>query len=79
MLGVRPGHMWLASSAIPAALVVEPTGYETQLTARLGGQDFVCVFRERFGGRPGENIALSLDGGPLHFFDAESGWAIAGG
>lgn len=42
-------------------------------------QDFVCVFRERFGGRPGENIALSLDGGPLHFFDAESGWAIAGG
>jgi multiple sugar transport system ATP-binding protein len=54
------------------------TGYETQVTARLGGQDFVCVFRERFGGRPGENVALSLNGGPPHFFDAESGWAIAG-
>jgi phosphoglycerate dehydrogenase-like enzyme len=25
-----------------------------------------------------ENIALSLDGSPLHFFDAESGRAIAG-
>ena len=44
---------------------------------RLDGQDFVCVFRERFGGS-GENIALSLDGGPPHFFDAESGWAIVG-
>jgi hypothetical protein len=26
----------------------------------------------------GENIAVPLDGGPPHFFDAESGWAIAG-
>jgi multiple sugar transport system ATP-binding protein len=63
---------------IERGAVVETTGCETQVTARLGGQDFVCVFRERFGGRPGENIALSLDGGPPHFFDAESGWAIAG-
>ena len=66
------------SCAIPAELVVETTGYETQVTARLDGQDFVCVFRERLGGRPGENIALSLAGGPVHSFDAELGWAIAG-
>jgi hypothetical protein len=60
VLGVPPGNMRLGgSSAIPAELVVEPTGYKTQVTARLGGEDFVCVFRERFSGRPGENIALS--------------------
>jgi len=28
---------------------------------------------------PGGKHRTVLDGGPLHFFDAESGWAIAGG
>jgi hypothetical protein len=37
----------------------------------------VCVLRDRFSGRPGQSVALSLDGGPLHFFDAETGQAIA--
>jgi hypothetical protein len=46
--------------------------------ARVDEQDLVCLFRERFGGRPGESIALSLDGGPLHFFEAETGRVIAG-
>jgi multiple sugar transport system ATP-binding protein len=79
VLGVRPEHMRLGGSpAVPAELVVvEPTGYETQVIARLDGREVACVLRERFMGRPGESIALSLDGGPLHFFDAETGQAIA--
>jgi multiple sugar transport system ATP-binding protein len=81
VLGVRPEHMRLGgSSAIPAELiVVEPTGYETQVIARLDGREIVCVLRDRFKGRPGETIALTLDGGPLHFFHAQTGQAIAGG
>ncbi len=81
VLGVRPEHMRLGgSSAIPAELiVVEPTGYETQVIARLDGREIVCVLRDRFKGRPGETIALTLSGGPLHFFHAETGQAIAGG
>ncbi len=81
VLGVRPEHLRLGgSSAIPAELiVVEPTGYETQVIARLDGREIVCVLRDRFKGRPGETIALTLCGGPLHFFHAETGQAIAGG
>jgi multiple sugar transport system ATP-binding protein len=80
VLGVRPEHMRLGGSpSVPAELVVvEPTGYETQVIARLDGREIACVLRERFMGRPGESIALSLDGGPLHFFDAETGQAILG-
>jgi multiple sugar transport system ATP-binding protein len=58
-------------------MVVEPTGYETQVIARLAGQDIVCVFRERLSDRPGESIALTLEG-PLHFFNAQTGQSIVG-
>jgi multiple sugar transport system ATP-binding protein len=80
VLGVRPEHMTLGGPlAVPAELVVvEPTGYETQVTAMIDGQEVVCVLRERLNGRPGETIALSFDGGPLHFFDAETGRIIDG-
>jgi multiple sugar transport system ATP-binding protein len=78
IMGVRPEHVRVGGSlAIPAhVMVVEPTGYETQVIARLAGQDFVCVFRERLNGRPGDSIPLTLEG-PLHFFDAQTGQAIA--
>ena len=81
VMGIRPEHIRLGEPlAIPAqVVVVEPTGYETQVIARLDGQEIVCVFRERFTGRPGDSIALTFCGGPLHFFDAETGRAIAGG
>ena len=78
IMGVRPEHVRVGGShAIPAhVMVVEPTGYETQVIARLAGQDFVCVFRERLNGRPGDSIPLTLEG-PLHFFDAQTGQTIA--
>jgi multiple sugar transport system ATP-binding protein len=79
VLGVRPEHVTLAGpAAIPAhVMVVEPTGYETQMIVKLAGQDIVCVFRERLNNRPGDNIALTL-AGPLHFFDAQTGQALTG-
>ena len=79
VMGVRPEHVTLGGPlAIPAhVMVVEPTGYETQMIARLAGQDIVCVFRERLNNRPGDSIALTLEG-PLHFFDAQTGEAIDG-
>jgi multiple sugar transport system ATP-binding protein len=78
VMGVRPEHVTLGGPlAIPAhVMVVEPTGYETQVIARLAGQDIVCVFRERLNDRPGDSIALTLEG-PLHFFDAQTGHALA--
>ena len=77
-MGIRPEGVSLGGPrAMPAQIVViEPTGYETQLIAKFAGQDIVCVFRERLDGRPGDTIALTFEG-PLHFFDAQTGAAIA--
>ena len=54
VMGVRPEHVSLGGPhAMPAEIVViEPTGYETQVIAKFAGQDIVCVFRERLNGRP---------------------------
>ena len=81
VLGIRPEHMRLGGSLGVQAqvVVVEPTGSETHVNATLDGREIVCVFRERFRGRPGETIPLSIQGGPLHFFDARTGLAILGG
>jgi multiple sugar transport system ATP-binding protein len=80
VMGVRPEHVSLRGPhAMPAQIIViEPTGYETQLIAKFAGQDIVCVFRERLNGRPGDTAALTFEG-PLHFFDPQTGAAIATG
>ncbi|MGH6798590.1 MAG: ABC transporter ATP-binding protein, partial [Roseiarcus sp.] len=80
VMGVRPEHVRLGGSQAMLAhiVVIEPTGYETQVIAKFAGQDIVCVFRERLNGRPGDSIALTFEG-PLHFFDAQTGEAIAAG
>ena len=80
IMGVRPEHVSLRGPhAMPAQIIViEPTGYETQLIAKFAGQDIVCVFRERLNGRPGETVALTFEG-PLHFFEPQTGAAIATG
>jgi multiple sugar transport system ATP-binding protein len=57
-------------------MVIEPTGYETQVIAKFAGQEIVCVFRERLNGRPGDGVALTFES-PLHFFDPQTGQAIA--
>ncbi|WP_085028155.1 ABC transporter ATP-binding protein [Ensifer aridi] len=72
--GLRPEYMALDPNGLPAEVVViEPTGYETQMIARLGGNDVTCVFRERVTAKPGETIHLAIDGAHVHLFDAETG------
>jgi multiple sugar transport system ATP-binding protein len=72
--GVRPEHFVLTDSGTPAEIVViEPTGAEMQIVARLGGHEVVCVFRERIKARPGETIRISPDPGLVHLFDEAGG------
>jgi multiple sugar transport system ATP-binding protein len=80
IMGARPEHVTLGGPhAAPAHItVIEPTGYETQVIAKFDGMDIVCVLRERLNGRPGDPVALTFEG-PLHFFDPQTGAAIAGG
>ncbi|MBL8708228.1 MAG: sn-glycerol-3-phosphate ABC transporter ATP-binding protein UgpC [Rhodospirillaceae bacterium] len=78
-LGVRPEHLQLAEPQAADALhaevvVVEPTGSEVQVNARLAsGEEIVAVFRERHLFQPGERIGLKPMPGLVHLFDAASG------
>ncbi len=72
--GVRPEHLQVGASGVPATVqVIEPTGSETQVIARVGATQVVGAFRERISARPGETITLSADPGLVHLFDAETG------
>src|SRR5215510_3349187 len=72
--GVRPEHFVLADDGIDAEIqVVEPTGSETQLVAKLGGQDVLAVFRERHQFKPGDRVRLKPSVGLVHLFDKTSG------
>ncbi|RUM22294.1 sn-glycerol-3-phosphate ABC transporter ATP-binding protein UgpC [Rhizobium vallis] len=72
--GLRPEYISLDQNGLPAEIVViEPTGYETHLTVRLGGSEVSCVFRERVNARPGEAIRVGIDAAHVHLFDAEGG------
>jgi multiple sugar transport system ATP-binding protein len=75
--GIRPEHLDLADDGFEAEVVViEPTGSETQLFARLGEQEIVAVFRERHAFAPGQKIRLKPRAPVAHLFDASSGQRI---
>lgn len=72
--GLRPEYIRLDPSGMAAPVVViEPTGYETQIVVNFGGAEVTCVFRERVDVRPGEPIHISIEPGNVHLFDEGSG------
>jgi multiple sugar transport system ATP-binding protein len=73
-LGVRPEHLFLSERGWPAVVsVIEPTGSETQITARLGNYIIRVLVRGRTDVRPGETIHVSAKPADLHVFDTASG------
>ena len=72
--GIRPEHFTLADDGADAEIVVvEPTGSETQVFAKLGGQEIVAVFRERHQFNPGDKVRLKPDPSLVHLFDETTG------
>ena len=72
--GIRPEHFTLADDGAEAEIVViEPTGSETQVFAKLGGEEVVAVFRERHQFNPGEKVRLKPNAGLVHLFDEATG------
>ena len=72
--GVRPEHFTIADDGAEAEIiVVEPTGSETQVFAKLGGQQVVAVFRERHQFSPGDKVRLKPDPSLVHLFDETTG------
>ena len=72
--GVRPEHFSIADDGAEATIqVVEPTGSEIQIVAKLGGVDVIAAFRQRYSFKPGDKIRLKPDPRFVHLFDGTSG------
>jgi multiple sugar transport system ATP-binding protein len=75
--GIRPEHFTIADDGADAEIVVvEPTGSETQVFAKIGGEEVVAVFRERHTFQPGQKIRLRADPRFAHLFDVSTGAAL---
>ena len=80
LMGVRPEHITLTETGIPANVrVVEPTGAETHIVVMQAGQKMNVVLRGRFEAASGTKVSLSYDAALTHLFDAETGMRLSGG
>ena len=62
---------------LPATIaVVEPTGAETHVVAKIGTQELTTVQRARLGLRPGQALSLGAQPENLHIFDTATGARI---
>jgi multiple sugar transport system ATP-binding protein len=73
--GIRPEHLMLSGTGgMPVEVsVLEPTGQETQVFAKVGGQKIVAVFRQRLSAKPGETLPMMPEVGLAHLFDETTG------
>jgi multiple sugar transport system ATP-binding protein len=72
--GIRPEHFVIADDGAEAEVqVIEPTGSELQIAAKIGSDDVIAVFRERHDFKPGDKIRLKPNPRLVHLFDAPSG------
>ncbi|WJI54407.1 sn-glycerol-3-phosphate ABC transporter ATP-binding protein UgpC [Mesorhizobium sp. C089B] len=72
--GIRPEHIDIAPDGLAATVsVLEPTGSETLVFAKLGEDAIDAVVRERLMVRPGDEVRLKIDPRRVHIFDRQSG------
>ncbi|QFY63239.1 sn-glycerol-3-phosphate ABC transporter ATP-binding protein UgpC (plasmid) [Rhizobium grahamii] len=76
--GIRPDDIVIGKEGGVSAevLVVEPTGSETHVTARLGGHEIAIVSKDRLSIDPGQMISVSFITERAHVFDNGSGRRI---
>lgn len=76
-VGVRPEHLILAEDGwATQTTVIEPTGSETQITARIEDILVRILIAGRTNIRVGETIYVTADPKHLHLFDTQSGRRI---
>ncbi len=80
VLGIRPEHLRPAKGPGLRATVnvLEPTGAETHIYAKLGQREVCAITSERLPLRAGETAMLTFPPERAHLFDAASGVAIRG-
>jgi multiple sugar transport system ATP-binding protein len=76
--GIRPEHLALSGTdgMLAEVSVLEPTGQETQVFAKVGTQRIVAVFRQRLIAKPGETLPMMPEVGLAHLFDEKTGARI---
>ena len=73
LYGVRPEHVTVNRGGIASTVsLIEPTGAETQLTAKLGETPIIASVRDRFDLHVGAPVTLGFDLSAVHLFDAET-------
>jgi multiple sugar transport system ATP-binding protein len=74
---ISPGAYCHRSNGIVAEVtVVEPTGSETQVSARAGGLTITAIFRDRVDLTFDQNVSLLPDIRRAHVFDTATGVRI---
>jgi multiple sugar transport system ATP-binding protein len=69
--GIRPEHLRISDSGVQAVVeVVEPTGSETLVIAKAGGNTLSALLRERMRIAPGQPVLLAPDLAQIHLFDS---------
>jgi multiple sugar transport system ATP-binding protein len=75
--GIRPEHLRLSDTGIPVTVqLIEPTGAETMVTARMGGSTLVGAFRERVSARVGDTLHVQPEPALAHLFNGETGMRL---
>lgn len=73
-LGIRPAQWRIVEQGCRVAVsIIEPTGSETQISARLAGQTVRILVAGRTTAQVGDTIQLAVDPGNMHVFDPGSG------
>ena len=52
-------------------------GSETQIVAKSGDHELICLFRNRIMPNPGDKISVGCDPKLVHLFDPDSGKTLA--
>lgn len=72
-LGLRPEELTIAPDGLAATVtIVEPTGAEIHVGARLGDQPLTVVLRDRHALAAGQAITVAPVPGRLHLFDPKT-------
>ncbi|MBY5767546.1 sn-glycerol-3-phosphate ABC transporter ATP-binding protein UgpC [Rhizobium leguminosarum] len=75
--GIRPEHFMLDGEGVEAQIsVIEPTGAESQVFAKLGNDKIMAVFRERMTLKSGAKLRINPVRPSVHLFEAETGARI---
>ena len=71
--GIRPEHIEIGAGGVPARVsVLEPTGSETQVFAKIGADTIDAMVKDRLDARPGDELPFRIDPRRVHIFDAQT-------